>query len=221
MVVSYGEFAVKKEEGDLFEEEDLAERVEASKFELKEEEYKKKLKKNEKAVYEMYNKYRYLLEELDMYKDKLLENIAEDESEGNGEGEGEENIDQKLDKSPKELTPEEKDYQIYLLTKELKLTKWNNNLDGSVDILKKNNVQNNAHIREQKAIIDQLILRLEAAEDNSKAFRTSLKDFKLETKNLLGKVPKENGLNEVMKNGKIDPFNDAVIKLTHHITVRL
>jgi len=40
VVVSYGEFAVKKEEGDLFEEEDLAERVEASKFELKEEEYK-------------------------------------------------------------------------------------------------------------------------------------------------------------------------------------
>lgn len=223
IVVSYGEFTVKKEEGDLFEEEDNTERIDASKFQLKEAEYKEKLKKNDSAVYEMYNKYKYLLEELDLYKDKLLERIAEDEFEGDTEEDGENGgtIDPRLDKKPEDLTEEEKDYQIYLLVKELKLVKWNSNLDGSVDVLKKNNVQNNAHIREQKVIIDKLNLRLDAAEDDTKTFRTSLKDFKLETKNLLLKAPKKDEISEVIKNGEIDPLNETVKKLTQHITVRL
>jgi hypothetical protein len=75
IVVNYGEFAERKDEGDLFDDDEQKERIEMGKYEFNEKEYKKKLKKNDQIVYEMYNKYKYILEELDLYESQLLERI--------------------------------------------------------------------------------------------------------------------------------------------------
>lgn len=217
-MVSYGEYAERKKEGSLISEEDQKERIEFSKYEFNEAEYKNKLKQNDIAVYEMYNKFHFLQEELDMYKDKLIERIADFEPEAEGEGDQPEPI---LQKPIEEMTQEEKDYQLYILAKELKLTKWNNDLQSAVNILKKNNVQNNAHIREQKQLIDALFLRLGATEDNSRSFREALKDFKMKTENTLKEVPRKGPLQEVMINGELNVLNDIVIKMTKHIKDKL
>ena len=119
------------------------------------------------------------------------------------------------------MTPEEKDYQFYLLAKELKVVKWNSTLDDAINVLKKNSLQNNTHIEQQKLIIDELNQHLAAADDNTKALRESLKAFKNETKKTLVEVSKEKGVKELLQKGEINPFHEVVIKLSQHITVIL
>lgn len=215
IVVSYDEFEGRKEDGELFEEESNNERVDAARYEIDEIEYKKKLKQNDQVVYELYNKYKFILEELELYKDTLLDRIEEQQPEGEGEGDQEKEKEKEL--TIAEMTPEQKDYKLYLLAKELKLTKWNETLDGAVHVLKLNNIQNNAHIREQKVTIDKLTNRLDAAEENAKAFREGLKDFKTEMQVKLKNLPKDNELGEVLIKGELNPLNEIVLKLTKFI----
>jgi hypothetical protein len=228
IVVSFNEFADKQAEGKLFDEtEEGSHRVDIAKFQLHEIENKRKLDKNNKVVYEMYNKYRYLLEELEVYKDKLIEQIEEIKAEEEEEGDRKDNPNADLDniifKGPEHesLTQKQKDYKFHILAKELKLARWNSTLEGAVNILKVNNINNNAHIREQKVMLDGLIERLNAADDNSKAIRESLQDFKNETKTKIKNMPKESELNKIIVNGQLDPLSDLVLKLTHHIKTKI
>jgi hypothetical protein len=202
----------ENKEGELFDkEEENKERIDAAKFNFDEAEYKEKLKANDQVVYEMYNKYRFLLEELNLYKEKLLDHITNNEIEGEGEG------DVESEEPLANLTPEQKDYKLYLLAKELSLTRWNSSLQGQVHVLKENNIQNNAHIREQKVILDEQNRRLQAFDENINVLKDSLKDFKAETKMKLHNVPRDKGISEVMIKGELNPLNDIVIKLTKYI----
>ncbi|CAI2369478.1 unnamed protein product [Moneuplotes crassus] len=221
--VDYGEFATKRADGELFDEDQDDERLLASKYALKEAHYKEKIKKNDEAVYMMYNKYRYLTEELDLYKNTLMDKITEidEEAEGEEQDEGEgnkEKFEPILPKKIEDLTPEEKDYNLYILSKELKLTRWNSTLDSAVQILKKNNVENNAHIREQKVLIDQIMQRFSNTEENTKILRTALKDFKLEVKDVMKSAKTNSDLRDAIKDGKLNPFNNFVLQLSQHIT---
>jgi hypothetical protein len=202
----------ENKEGELFDkEEENKERIDAAQFNFDEAEYKEKLKANDQVVYEMYNKYRFLLEELNLYKEKLLDHITNNEIEGEGEG------DVESEEPLANLTPEQKDYKLYLLAKELSLTRWNSSLQGQVHVLKENNIQNNAHIREQKIILDEQNRRLQAFDENINVLKDSLKDFKAETKMKLHNVPRDKGISEVMIKGELNPLNDIVIKLTKYI----
>jgi hypothetical protein len=202
----------ENKEGELFDkEEENKERIDAAQFNFDEAEYKEKLKANDQVVYEMYNKYRFLLEELNLYKEKLLDHITNNEIEGEGEG------DVESEEPLANLTPEQKDYKLYLLAKELGLTRWNSSLQGQVHVLKENNIQNNAHIREQKIILDEQNRRLQAFDENINVLKDSLKDFKAETKMKLHNVPRDKGISEVMIKGELNPLNDIVIKLTKYI----
>ena len=191
-------------------------------------EMKKKLKQNNKIVYEMYNKYKYLLEELDVYKDQLIEQIEDQTNEAEGEGEGEGNANTKdlesiikKDENYREMSTELKDYKLYLLAKELRLTRWNSSLEGSINVLKENNINNNTHILEQKQELEALIQRLEASEQSSKSIRDSIKDFRNEMKSKLKNLPKDNIANEILSEGELDPHNAIVMKLTHYIKAKV
>jgi len=163
------------------------------------------MKANDQIVYDMYNKYQYLLEELDIFREKLLDNIVYDE----GDIEKPEPIEN--------LTAEQKDYKLYIIAKELSLKKWNSSLQGQVQVLKENNFHNNIHIREQKVQIDDMNKQLEALDENGKVLRDSLKDFKAETKMKIQSIPKDNAVSEIVVKGELNPINNIVIKLTKHI----
>lgn len=186
---------------------------------------KKQLKQNNKVVYEMYNKYRYLLEELDLYKNHLIEQITdikENDEELLGDVDNKD-LDSIINNEENfsELTQQQKDFKFYLLAKELKMTRWNSTLEGQVLILKQNNVQNNAHIREQTHKVKYMDERMDAIEENAKALRESLKDHKNETKAKFLNLPVDNGVGQIIKNGELDPHNDLVLKLLHHIKIKI
>ena len=212
IVVSYNEFADRKADHDLFSEENDHQRIEYAQSEFNELEYKRKLQENDHIVYEMYNKYRFLLEELDLYKKKLFDQISTN--------------DPLVADSFKEyeianqLTTEEKDYKIYVLEKELRLAKWNTELQKTFQVLKDGNLRNISDIREQQEIINTLGQQLTGSQNILKAHSDAIREFKQELKIKLTSNQNDGGVGSLFKNGEIDIQNEFIHKLTKHIITK-
>ena len=214
LIVSFDEFSERKSDGILFDGDDDEDRKEQALKELNEIECKRKLKENDQIVYEMYNKYRYLLEELTIYKHKLIEQISASEDEDM------KNI-LKTDVPVEEMTSEQKDYQIYILSRELRLTRWNTGLEGTVNLLKENNIKYNSQIGEIEGMINGTNNRLSNNEDVIKSLRDGLKECKYELKQKLQGMPKDFAFGSAITNGELDPNNDFVLKITKHIKSKI
>lgn len=153
----------------MFDGENDNDRKDQALKEFSEIEFKRKIKENDQVVYEMYNKYRYLLDELNIYKHKLIEQITISEDE-----------DSKAllqSETPLEqMTPEEKDYQLYILSRELRLTKWNTGLESAVNLLKENVIRFNEQLGDFSSTINGTNNRLSNDEDIIKSLRDGLKE---------------------------------------------
>ena len=199
----------------MFDGENDNDRKDQALKEFSEIEFKRKIKENDQVVYEMYNKYRYLLDELNIYKHKLIEQITISEDE-----------DSKAllqSETPLEqMTPEEKDYQLYILSRELRLTKWNTGLESAVNLLKENVIRFNEQLGDFSSTINGTNNRLSNDEDIIKSLRDGLKEWKYELKLKLQNMPKDFGLGSaVTENGELDVNNDFVTKMTKHIKSKM
>lgn len=75
----YEKFLLQKDQNKLFEDINHKERKEEANTELHKKEYSKKVIQNDMVLYQLYSRYNEMVGELDVYKEKIMENLRFEE----------------------------------------------------------------------------------------------------------------------------------------------